>query len=205
MKLYLSSYRVGNEPEKLTELVGSNMRTAVISNAVDSLEGTEREKRVEFEVNAMSHLGFEPEEIDLRDFFERPDKIETTLSKYGLLWIRDGNVFILRKAMALSGFDKVIQNILDQDIVYAGYSAGSCVVGPTLHGIELCDDVDLVPDRYPKETTWEGLGLVDYAIAPHYKSDHPESESIDKVIEYFSEQKIPYRALHDGEAIILNT
>jgi dipeptidase E len=205
MKLYLSSYRVGNEPEKLTELVGSNMRTAVISNAVDSLEGTEREKRVEFEVNAMSHLGFEPEEIDLRDFFERPDKIETTLSKYGLLWIRDGNVFILRKAMALSGFDKVIQNILDQDIVYAGYSAGSCVVGPTLHGIELCDDVDLVPDRYPKETTWEGLGLIDYAIAPHYKSDHPESESIDKVIEYFSEQKIPYRALHDGEAIILNT
>jgi dipeptidase E len=205
MKLYLSSYRVGNEPGKLTELVGSNMRTAVISNAVDSLEGTEREKRVEFEVNAMSHLGFEPEEIDLRDFFERPDKIETTLSKYGLLWIRDGNVFILRKAMALSGFDKVIQNILDQDIVYAGYSAGSCVVGPTLHGIELCDDVDLVPDRYPKETTWEGLGLIDYAIAPHYKSDHPESESIDKVIEYFSEQKIPYRALHDGEAIILNT
>ena len=55
------------------------------------------------------------------------------------------------------------------------------------------------------EPTWEGLGLLEYSIAPHYRSDHPESEAIETVVAYFEQHGIPYRALRDGEAIISST
>lgn len=205
MKLYLSSYQIGKDPDKLTALVGKNKRVAVICNAIDSLKGVERKDRVERELKAMSDLGFKPEEIDLKDYFNKPQQIEFTLSKYGLVWIRGGNVFILRKAMARSGFDKAIRSLLDAGIVYAGYSAASCVAGPTLHGVELCDDINLIPEGYPKETLWDGLGLIDYAIAPHYMSDHPESAMVDNVVAYLKEHGISYKTLHDGDAIVVNT
>lgn len=35
MKLYLSSYRLGNSPEKLIKLFGADKKVAVISNAMD--------------------------------------------------------------------------------------------------------------------------------------------------------------------------
>lgn len=204
MKLYLSSYQLGNEPEKLVALIGDNKRAAVICNAIDSLSDIEREERVERELNAMKGLGLQPEEVDLRSYFSKPEALTQLLSQFGVVWIRGGNVFILRKAMSLSGFDVIIKSLLNNDIVYAGYSAAICVAGPTLHGIELCDDVNLIPEGYPQGTVWDGLGLIDFAIAPHYKSDHPESPMIDNVVDYFEQNKIPYKTLHDGEAIIIN-
>jgi dipeptidase E len=50
---------------------------------------------------------------------------------------------------------------------------------------------------------WEGLGIIDYVIVPHYKSDHPESEIMEEVVEYLIENKIPYKTLRDGEVIIV--
>lgn len=51
---------------------------------------------------------------------------------------------------------------------------------------------------------WGGLGVLDYAVAPHYRSNHPESEDIEKCVEYFKANNIPYKTLHDGEAIVIN-
>jgi dipeptidase E len=204
MKLYLSSYGVGNEPEKLAGLVGPNKRTALIMNAIDGIDPAEYTIRVHRESAAIESLGLVPTVFDLRDYFEKPREIEDALSEYGLLWIRGGNVFVLRKAMALSGFDKIIRNLLNKGIVYAGYSAASCAAGPTLHGVELCDDINRVPEGYPSETIWEGLNLIDYVIAPHFKSDHPESLMIDDVVKYLEEHDTPFKTLHDGEVIIIN-
>ena len=91
------------------------------------------------------------------------------------------------------------------DFVYAGYSAGVCVLTPTLEGIHLADDPDAVPAEYPPEQIRSGLNLVPFCIAPHYRSDHSESALIEKSVEYFIEQKIPFIALRDGEAIVLDT
>jgi dipeptidase E len=204
MKLYLSSFREGDHPEKLQALVGQNKRAAVIMNAVDHQPNDVREERRILEFETMRRLGFDPEEVDLRDYFENNDALKAILLKYGLLWIRGGNVFILRKAMRLSGFESIIRILLDSGIVYAGYSAGSCAAGPNLHGIELCDDVTIVPRGYPVEIIWEGLGLIDYEIAPHYKSNHPESPMIDDVVAYFEKHNVPYKPLRDGEAIVIN-
>ena len=50
---------------------------------------------------------------------------------------------------------------------------------------------------------WEGLGIIDYVIVPHYKSVHLESEIMEEVVEYLIENKIPYKTLRDGEVIIV--
>lgn len=205
MKLYLSSYQAGNQPEKLQQLVGSNKRAAVIANAVDFKSAEDRRLRVAAELDAMQNLGFDPVEVDLRDYFGNQHELEAALSVFGLLWVRGGNVFVLRKAMALSGFDKIVRNLLNKDIVYGGYSAASCVAGPTLRGLELCDPLDAIPEGYPTEPVWEGLNLIDYTIIPHYQSDHPESPMIDDVVAYYDQHTLPYQTLRDGEAIVVTT
>jgi dipeptidase E len=108
--------------------------------------------------------------------------------------------------MKLSGFDKLLINLSKNknNIIYGGYSAGVCVLAPNLHGLELVDDVNQFPYPQQKEAIFEGLGILDYAIAPHYKSKkHSETEAVDKVVEYYINNKILFKALTDGEVIII--
>lgn len=48
-----------------------------------------------------------------------------------------------------------------------GYSAGAVVATPTLCGIELVDPPDDVPRGYDAPIPWDGMGLVDFSVAPH--------------------------------------
>ena len=68
---------------------------------------------------------------------------------------------------------------------------------------KIVDDIKYVKEIYNAEAVWNGLGILPYSIAPHYKSDHPESDLIDKLVEYFIKEKIPYKTLSDGDAIII--
>ncbi|OGM32037.1 hypothetical protein A3D01_02850 [Candidatus Woesebacteria bacterium RIFCSPHIGHO2_02_FULL_39_13] len=204
MKLYLSSFRLGNETEKLKNMVGANGKAAIIHNSLDFSTNLERLAKSKIdEANDLKSLGFKPSELDLRDYFGKTGRLREKLKEFGLLWVRGGNTFVLRRAMRQSGFDEIIKDYVGKDtLVYAGYSAGVCVLSPTLRGLELVDDPNIVPSGYDKQIIWEGIGLINYSIAPHYKSDHPESAAVSKEVEYFIENKIPFIALHDSEVII---
>lgn len=205
MKLYLSSYKLGNKPEEMLPLIGNNKRTAVIANAQDSKPVESRTERLQQEIGSLTELGLQPEELDLRDYFGKTTELADKLNDYGYIWVRGGNVFLLRKAYKQSGFDNLIVELFKKDkIAYGGFSAGVCVLAPSLRGIELVDPKDEIAEGYNKEVIWSGLGVLDYAVAPHYRSDHPESEDIEKCVEYFRSNNIPYKTLRDGEAIVIN-
>ncbi len=205
MRMYLSSYGLGNHPEKLLELAGANKKVAVIMNARDGRPDDGREEKLLKEFNDLISIGLLPEEIDLRKYFNKEEELEDKLKEFGLLWVRGGNVFILSRAFRKSGFDTILEKMLKEDsIVYAGYSAAVYVVSPTLRGAELVDDPEIVPEGYTKEFNWDCLGLISYSIAVHYKSDHPESALIDKEVEYYEQNNMPYKTLRDGEVIIIN-
>lgn len=205
MKLYLSSYRLGNNPKKLIELFSDDKKIAVIANAMDFVDDSQREESAKQSIMELKNLGLFPEEIDLRDYFGKQNELSRKLNNYGAVYVRGGNTFVLRRAMAQSSFDKWIKNKnRDPNFVYAGYSAGICVLSPTLHGLELVDDPNIVPQGYNPQIIWSGLDIVDFSIAPHYKSDHPESEMVEKEVEYFIKNKIPFKTLRDGEIIIRN-
>ncbi len=204
--MYLSSFRLGDHPEQLVALVGKNKRVAVIANSVDF--GTDLERRktgVQREIDDLSKLGLDAEELDLRNYFGKSGELEEKLKEYGVLWVRGGNTFILRKAFRESGLDKwLIEQKENKELVYAGYSAGVCVLSPSLKGLETVDDPNVEAPGYPKEIIWEGLGLIDFAFAPHYKSDHPESADVEKEVEYYQSHGVNYKTLHDGEVIIID-
>ncbi len=204
MKLYLSSFHLGNQPERLLELFNDEPNVAIISNAKDYLPITDRREKLAEQIENLKSVGIESSGINLRDF-KNPESLKIALKKYNGLWIVGGNAFLLRRAMYDSSFDLVIKELLaDGKFVYAGYSAGSVVTGKSMHGLELVDDANAVKAIYDSEIIWDGLNLIPYSIAPHYQSDHPESLAIEKVVDYFRKESIPFRPLKDGEVIIID-
>lgn len=205
MKFYLSSYKIGNEMEKLKLLVPeNNKKTAYISNALDFSNDIERRKQSEqSDIGQLKQLNLDVELLDLRKYFGKKTELAQKISDFGVIWVRGGNCFVLRQAMQLSGFDSILKDLLKKDdILYGGYSAGICVLAPTLKGLELVDDPSAKP--YGKlETIWDGIGVLDYSIIPHYKSDHPESEKINETVKYMIKNNLPFKTLKDGEVIII--
>jgi dipeptidase E len=204
MRLYLSSFRNGNKPEELLRMLGNSRRTALIFNAQDWKNDEDRKNDYNQETARLQSIGLQPEEVDLRQYFGKPDGLKELLADFDLIWVRGGNVFVLRRAFKQSGADKIITELVSDDkVAYGGYSAGVDILQPHLHGIELVDDPNVVPASYEPEVIWDCLGLIPYCVAPHYKSDHPESADIDKSVEYYIDNHIPFIALHDGEAIVI--
>ncbi|MCR4277694.1 MAG: peptidase E [Candidatus Berkelbacteria bacterium] len=203
-RLYLSSFELGDRPDELLRLVGENKRTALIVNSSDWGTDDGRKIRLQKQEANLTALGLIPEEVDLRDYFGKSEELKKKLSEFGLVWLKGGNSFVLKRAMEQSGFDTVIKEMLADDaLVYGGFSAGAVVAGKSLKGLEMVDDVAVVPEGYKPEFSWDGLNLVDYSIAPHHKSDHPESAAIDKVVAHFEANNMPYKGLRDGEAIVV--
>jgi dipeptidase E len=206
MRLYLSSYKFGNYTEELVKLCPDNKKVGVIMNAVDWSDDKERiAKSLNDQMDVLKFLGFTPEQIDLKNYFGKPEELKKYLSSFGLVWVYGGNTFVLKRAYEQSGFYKIIKDMLLKDeIVYAGFSAGVVILSKSLKGLEIVDDPNIVPEGYKKDFSWDGLGILDYHIAVHYKSDHSESVSMDKEIEFYKENNIPYQTLKDGEVIVIN-
>jgi dipeptidase E len=58
---------------------------------------------------------------------------------------------------------------------------------------------------YDADVRWDGLGILDYAIVPHYRSpDHPETERVERVVAHYRGVGIPYRTLSDGQALVVD-
>ena len=84
MKLYLSSQGIGERTENLLDLVGSERRTAVVANAIDHYDKHDRQTRVRKEKQTLREIGLNPEELDLRDYFDDSKDLHERLAVYGL-------------------------------------------------------------------------------------------------------------------------
>ena len=205
MRLYLSSFRMGDNSDHLLALVGQDSRRAVvIANAMDDAPPDVRRAGVERELAALIGLGLDAAELDLRGYFGPRQLLRRDLTGTGVAWLCGGNVFMLRYALARSGADGVLAGLLAADaLVYAGYSAGSCVLSPSLRGLELVDDPAAVTRAYGTPPVWDGLALLTEAFVPHYRSPgHPETAAIERVVARYRADGTPYHALHDGQALL---
>ena len=206
MRMYLSSFRMGDHPERLVALLDPPGPAAMIANAIDQAEAGERLEGVQRELDALGELGIEAEDLDLRDYFGAAERLAADLARYRLVWVRGGNTFVLRHALATAGADEVLVGLLAQDaLVYAGYSAGCCVLAPSLRGLELVDEPEAVTETYGVPPIWDGLGLIEYALVPHVDSpDHPETEACGRLAEHYRATGVEHRTLRDGEAIVVS-
>lgn len=206
MKLYLSSYRLGNHTDKLKELVDKpNAKVAVCVNALDSAPDEVRNDVVlKREIEDMQNLGFVPEELDLRKYFSKPGIVEK-LKQYDLIWLSGGNVFLLAKAFKQSGFSKAFEKLIKTEkIVYAGYSAAFCVLNDSLKGVELVDDKDAQAKGYEPGEIWQGIGLIDFYPIVHFRSSHHESDAVEKEYEFVVSNNIPHKTFKDGDVYLVD-
>lgn len=207
MRLYLSSYMLGDHHDRLFEMVGgTGARMAVVTNALDAipLEAQLDYARTTFDPIAyFSDNGFDPSFVDLRRYFGRPDDLHKLLCRYRIIWALGGNTFLLRRAMRDSGFDVMLDGLLDRGIVYAGWSAGACVAGDRLEAVAIMDEPDAAAPGYVTTDRLDaGMGLVPFTIIPHYDSPHPEAELAGKSVAWAKERGIDHVALRDGDAVI---
>jgi len=208
MRLYLASFRTGDSFPELLRMAGPGARVGVIANAVDFIPPADREsyrRNVADPVAEFRAEGLDAYDLDLRAYFRRPEALLAELSRTQLVWATGGNAFLLRRAMRQSGFDALAPGLVWADrLVYGGWSAGACVAGPSLRGLELMDDPAQLAEGYAPELVWEGLGLVDAAIVPHFRSDHPEAEAAEAAAAWMAANRVPHRTLRDGDVLIQN-
>lgn len=205
MKLYLSSYKLGKDVSFLQKWMHDNgNKILVIPNALDDIEDkNEKNNIIKERCLDLETLGFELEILDLVDYFEKD--IKNVLKDKKTFYVLGGNVFILNRAMILSGFNEFLKSKIDDDsILYAGFSAGICVLANHLDGLDLVVDPKIDPYKSNIDTM-KGIGILDYLPVPHYKSNHKASLLIDKVVEYLDKNNIKYRTLKDGEVIVEST
>lgn len=208
MRLFLASYRFGGQIDQLVALAGAGMRTAVVSNALDAIPDAHREvyRRTVFDVTAvLRDAGLESFDLDLRPFFGRPEALAAELRTTGLVFATGGNSFLLRRAMRRSGLDDLLKRRTSNDtIAYGGWSAGACVAGASLQGIDLMDDPFELAAGYDREPVYDGLGLVDRVILPHFRSEHPEAAAAAAAAEHLSALGVDHLTLGDAEVLVVH-
>lgn len=201
MKLYIASMFLGNYTKLLTDWISEHgNRILLVCNARDHKEDRERERTFdELNKEKLEAVGFKVDYLDLKDYFNKKDELFKLLDDYKAVFVTGGNVFVLRKSYELSGFDEYLVNNKDKDFLYGGYSAGVCILSNTLKGYELVDP--MVNPYNSDDVNTTGIGLLDYMVCPHYKSDHKECDLVDNMVNYFKEKNIKYITLKDGGSI----
>jgi len=148
---------------------------------------------VEKDRKRLSELGFNIIDVDLKQ--ENESSLREKLAEIDIIFIGGGNTFYLLKYIRESGFDKVIKELLDKDMIYIGVSAGSMVVCPDISQAQWkhLEDENIVDLK-----DLRGMGLVDFMVIPHYVSKQ-------KAIIEKNKGKVSYPiiALTDTQAVLV--
>ena len=207
MRLYLASHNLGPYTNELLKLVGEGRKALFIENARDYYPDEKRANDLQEKLAMLSELGFEVEELNLRDYFGKSDKLREYINSYkpDLIYASGGNVFLLATAYRLSGFDKILREDLANDkYAYGGFSAGTMAICKT---IRIYGHDHLVPERVPEvygvNAVLDGVGLVDYQLIPH--ADVPEHlETTKEYIKRIEEAGFKALPLNQEAVIVIN-
>lgn len=194
MLLHLSSCRIGGRVDALCQMAAGR-QIGLIPNALDASSSLALDMR-DAAVAALERLDIEVSMLDLRDYFGDAAGLRRHLAGFDGVWVHDGNTFVLRQAMRLSGFDQAMAETADADFLYGGISAGVCVLAPRLEGLRY-DAASARPCGV--EPVWDGLGILPFLVLPRRRQS---AQTADEEVDYCTRQGISFRTLPDGEAIV---
>ena len=182
--------------EKLTGKTTSDIQFACIENAADVMEGSgDWVPRIR---QALIDTGYQVEAVDLRNWLNNTEGLYEKLQSKDVIWLCGGHTYYLRWILKASGADNMIKELVAAGKVYAGWSAGAIMAGPTTKYFDLMGDD---PADAP-ELIEEGLGLTGKVIVPHM--DHAEfSASAIATNQALLQAGFKTVPLYDNQAIII--
>ena len=165
-KLFLYSLAVSSEQcRELTRLAGKDpgeIKIAVIENAADIIPNSQEWLGGFREM--LTSNGYRIEGVDLRNYMnDNNTALQEKLSNKDVLWLGGGHTYYLRWILKESGADEIIKGLVSSGKVYAGWSAGAIMAGPTTLYFDAMGDN---PEDAPEFIT-EGLHLAETVIVPH--------------------------------------
>ncbi len=171
----------------------SELRIAHIINGskgkgVNDLGYIERTKEIFKDNNCY----FEDLDLDGKD----EKYLREYLKNFNAVFVNGGSTFYLLKSVRESGFDKVIKELLGQDFIYMGASAGSYVCCPTIE-MALWKHQDKYDHCGINDLS--ALNLVPFLITVHYSEEYKEL-----LKEKISKTNYSVKILNDDQAILIN-
>jgi dipeptidase E len=101
------------------------------------------------------------------------DDLATQIDRQDIILVSGGNTYYLLEKIQLTGVSDVIRRAVEKGVPYIGSSAGSVVAGPDIRPVGKLDDIS----KAPKIRSFQGLGLVDFVIIPHWGSDGEHADT----------------------------
>ena len=183
-QIYLTS-SVEFVAASIGERIGvTGKRLAFVSTAAEVVEGDltwlKRGR------NALVDTGFEVEDYTLTG--KMSEEIEGDLLDFDVIFLSGGNNFYLMEKIQESGCAPALRELVEGGKVYIGESAGSTVASRNIYATYIEDDMKAAPNLQG----FEGLGLVDFLVFPHWGSEYFRDRYIGRRMDhaYTSNDKI---------------
>ncbi|MDO8444362.1 MAG: Type 1 glutamine amidotransferase-like domain-containing protein [bacterium] len=193
-KLFLSSAGVVPETQKdFLNLIGRDPQGLLVAFIPTAAYPELDKSYVKSAVDQIESLGMIVRQVDLVG--ENQDSLYQKLKDVDIIWVNGGNTFFLLDQIRKSGFDQIIDGLLDDGKIYVGLSAGSYVACPTNEAAKWkhIDDTEVV-----KLNNLSALSLVDFLIIAHYEDKYE-----DAVRTGAKTTKYPVVALTDKQAVVV--
>lgn len=93
-------------------------------------------------------------------------QIEQDLRGIDVIYVSGGNGLFTLQESQRSGFIPVVRRLVESGVIYIGTSSGSAIAGPDLYPLKR---IETEADA-PLLKNFEGYGLVDFCVLPHWGS-----------------------------------
>lgn len=147
--------------EQLADKKATDIHLACIENAADIIDGSEH--WIPGIRQSLTERGYQTEPIDLRNWFNKKEALQEKLKSKDIIWVGGGHTYYLRWILKQSGADDIIKELVDAGKIYAGWSAGAIMAGPTTRFFDLMGDNPADAAKLIED----GIGLTNHVIVPH--------------------------------------
>lgn len=193
-RLFLSSAGVTSETkEEFLELLEKNPKDTKVAFIPTAADPEKDKTFVQWSIDQITEIGMKFFTVDLK--VENKDTLYQKLSQTDVIWVNGGNTFYLLDQVRKSGFDQIIEQLLDEGKIYVGVSAGSYIACPNIESAKWkrVSDPDVIG---LKDLT--ALNLVNFLVVTHYEGKYRQD-----VEKGSKTTKLPVVALNDKQAIAI--
>lgn len=145
----------------------------------------------------LTAMGFTVKDVNLEE--KTKEQLQKELTDIDVIFVSGGNTFYLLQQVRESGFDEIVKDMIEKGVVYIGSSAGAVLVSPTIEPVKGMDD----EADAPRLTSYEGLGIVDYLVLPHYGDDYYK-EQYKRMLNEWGNKGYELKLLTNNQALIVN-